>query len=88
MEKRAIKLASGHWKTLSRVSIVYYYIFEDANFHTLNEQMTRKGLYGPFKQNRYDDGKVISSPKSYGKSYVEYNYKEYKKSGGRTWELF
>ena len=68
------------------ISIVYYYILEDANFHTENTYLTRNGKFGLFEVHRYPGGNVYV-PKSYGKPYAEELYKEYTNAGGKTWDI-
>jgi hypothetical protein len=51
------------------ISYLFYHIFEDANYHTLNEALQEMGAF-------------IGS---YANS--ESEYQDYKKSGGRTYNL-
>ena len=53
----------------SKLPYFYYYIFEDANYHTLNQALEELNLFteeNEKQQERYD---------------------EYRKKGGKTWEL-
>ena len=59
-----------------KLSILYSYILEDANFHQENETLTRMGVFGAFTQTHYPDGTIISSPKSYGSDNAEKLYQE------------
>lgn len=87
IERKARQLMdNGLYNLPKKLSIIYYYIFEDANFHTLNNELTRKGVFGEVKVTQYVNGTVYS-PKSYGTPYAERLYRDYKKSGGRTWQL-
>ena len=86
IEYNARKLMNGYIPK-GRIPIVYFYILQDANFHPLNEQLTRTGKYGPFTQKQYDDGEIISNPKAYGSNYADNMMKEYFRAGGRTFEL-
>lgn len=86
IELKAVKLMDNHIPK-GRIPIIYHYILEDANYHTLNERLTRLGKFGPFTQNRYDDGTVISTPKSYGTDYAERLWKDFVKSGGQSWAI-
>lgn len=54
-----------------KIPIIYYYIFEDANFHSLNKALE--------DLNRFEG--------EYGSVDAEEQWKAYRKAGGRTWDL-
>lgn len=81
----AKKLMMG-WIPKEQLSIVYYYILEDANFHDLNKKLTAKGLFGSFDVTKYPSGNVYT-PNSYGTDYAEKLYRDYIKAGGKTWDI-
>jgi hypothetical protein len=87
IDNKAHSLMQGDWfpKKGKRLSILYYYILEDANFHTLNSKLTMLGHFGSFRVSRYETGNVYT-PNSYGTEYAEKRFKEYRRLGGRTWE--
>lgn len=59
-------------KSMSKLPIIYYYILEDANYHTLN-----KGLE-----------EIDKFKGKYGSDKSEDEYSKYRKNGGRTWNLW
>jgi len=65
-----------------RISIIYYYILEDANYHGLNRILTRNGNFGKFRQ----DGDIVT-PLSYGSKHAESIFNAYQNKGGRTYDL-
>lgn len=69
-----------------KLSILYFYILEDANFHNENGILTEMGVFGPFNIQYYPNGNV-ASPKSYGNDNAEKLWKEYRNAGGRTYDL-
>lgn len=86
IENFARNLMSGMNIKSKKISIIYYYILEDTNYHALNNKLTKNGNYGKFRMSRYPTT-IIYSPSTYGSNYAERLYKDYRKSGGRTWEL-
>jgi hypothetical protein len=84
IEDFASALMSGmHIPSTKKISILYYYILEDANYHSLNTQLTKNGNYGEYTIR----SSGIYVPKSYGSDYAEYLFKKYREEGGRTWNL-
>jgi len=77
-------------KLPKRVPHWYYYALEDANYHKLNDYLTKKGLFGKYKTHVYskkDYGKrsVIHSPSLTEEDGKQYG--RYRKLGGKTWGL-
>ena len=64
-----IYLTTLRKKIKSKLPYYYYYIFEDANYHSLNSALSELNLFAE------------ETSKS------EEIYQEYKKKGGRTWNL-
>ena len=62
----------------ARLSILYYYIFEEKNYHTLNNKLTVRGNFGKFRTTKYESG-TVNVPLSYGTPYAEKLYKDYNK---------
>lgn len=58
-------------KVKGKLPRFYYYIFQDANFHSLNQALESSGKF---------EGE-------YGSDKAEADYAEYKNKGGRTWNL-
>jgi len=58
-------------KVKGKLPMLYYYIFEDANYHTLNQALEEMNKF---------KGK-------YGSDESERQYNEYKQAGGKTWKL-
>lgn len=85
LENENIRLREGHIPD-GKIDLIHYYILEDANFHTLNRQLTRMGKFGPFKTTKYPTATVYT-PKGYGKSMIEARFKKYEELGGRTWQI-
>lgn len=85
IERENVLLRKGNIPT-GKLDIIHYYLLEDANFHTLNNQLTKMGKFGPFKTNKYSMG-IVYSPKKYGSPLNEERFKQYQRLGGRTWEL-
>lgn len=56
---------------IRELSILYYYIFEDANYHTLNQALEELGIYKG----------------TYGSEKAEQMWQKYRTKGGRTWRL-
>jgi len=83
VEGVARRLMAGRWRG-KRLPMLYYYILEDANFHSLNRELTKKGVFGEFETHQYPSGDVVV-PKSRAGDDAE--YREYRRLGGRTWEL-
>lgn len=69
-----------------QLDLIHYYILEDANFHTLNNELTKSGKFGKFKHKKYQYGDYWT-PLAYGKPLIEARFKKYQKLGGRTWQL-
>ncbi len=58
-------------KVKGKLPILFYYIFEDANYHTLNKALEElKKFKG-----------------SYGSDEAERQWNEYRKAGGKTWNF-
>ena len=64
----------------------YYSILEDANFHSANNQLSKMGVFGRKEVHKYPGRETIYAPKAYGSSQKQ--YEQYKKKGGRTWNVF
>lgn len=83
VEAKARSLMGGKWNG-EKLPMLYYRILEDANYHTLNNKLTKAGAFGEFREE--DDGRG-------GKFYVPTNYgnddafEKYRAEGGRSWEL-
>lgn len=87
IETQARNLIGGmHIPHTQKISILYYYIFQDANYHELNTRLTKNGNFGEFEVHHYELGDVYV-PKNYGTDYATKKFKDYQKAGGRTWQL-
>jgi len=54
-----------------KLPIIFYYIFEDANYHTFNQALEELGKFSG----------------TYGSEKVENEFREYKKLGGKTYNI-
>ena len=58
VERKARALMNGKYRKGEKLPLMYYDILEDANFHTLNNKLTKAGAFGPFETHHYDSGDI------------------------------
>lgn len=85
LERENVRLRNGFIPE-GKIDLIHFYILEDANFHTLNRQLTKMGKFGAFETKRYPTATVYT-PKAYGKPMIEARFKKYEELGGKTYEL-
>jgi len=71
-----------------KLSLLYYHIFEDANYHSLNDLLSKLGVFGKFKRSIAPITKeVYYTPADYGRKGDNEDYEDYRSAGGKTWDI-